>query len=140
VIDGAQPTAAPIVLCPGNRIARRGILLAGIACVISSAALADSPVAGQLFVASSAIVCDTKEQVAELYSATKSDGVKGILEKYREYNGVRDKAGEPICNMQPILGSPIKSVEDLGTSNGFSDYTTVHGWLVEITGTDSSSV
>jgi hypothetical protein len=35
--------------------------------------------------------------------------------------------------MQPVVGPIVKSVEDLGISNGY-DGNKVHGWLVELVG------
>jgi hypothetical protein len=115
----------------------RGIILAGITCALPNAAWADPPQAGQLLITSSAMICDTKEQVMELYFATKTDGGKDIIPKYLEYNGLLDEAGEPTCNRQPVLGSPVKSVEDLGMSEYSGNG--VHGWLIEITGQDGAS-
>ena len=113
----------------------RGILLAGALCALSTAAWADPPSIGDKMMADSAILCDAKEQVVDLYDAAKTHGGRGVAAKYQEYNRLIDKAGEPTCNVQPILGSPVRSVEDLGKAVGPSGRT-VHGWLVEIAGPD----
>jgi hypothetical protein len=107
----------------------RRIVLAGILCTLSTAAWADPPNVGERMVASNAIICDTRDQVMDLYTASKQDDGKGIITKYHEYNALIDKAGEPTCNIQAVLGAPVKSVEDLGVSHG-----SVHGWLVELQG------
>jgi|SRR5579883_1255775 hypothetical protein len=116
----------------------RGILLAGALCALSTAALADPPKVGQRMIAQSVIVCDTRDQVKALYEAAKTAGGKGFAVKYRELNELVDKAGEPTCNVQPILGSAVKSVEDVGKAISASGRT-VHGWLIEIAGAAGAS-
>jgi hypothetical protein len=116
----------------------RGILLTGAFCALSTAAWAEPPNVGDRMIAAKALICDTKDQVMDLYAAAKTDGGKGVVPKYLQYNGLIDKAGEPTCNMQPIIGSPVKSVEDLGVSRAYSG-NSVHGWLIEITGADGAS-
>ena len=109
----------------------RGILLAGALCALSTAALADPPKVGQRMMAQNVIVCDTRAQVKALYDAAKIEGGKGFAVKYRELNELIDKAGEPTCNVQPIVGSAVRSVEDVGKAVSASGRT-IHGWLVEI--------
>jgi len=109
----------------------RKLLLTGALLALSTAAWADPPNVGERMVARNAIICDTREQVMDLYAASKQDDGKAIIAKYREYNATIDKAGEPTCNIQAILGAPVKSVEDLGVSHG-----SVHGWLVELLGSE----
>jgi hypothetical protein len=116
----------------------RSIILAGSMCMLSTLAWAQAPKVGDRMVVANVIVCDTKAQVLDLYAGTKTDGGKGIIPKYLEYNETRDKAGEPTCNMQAVVGAAIKSVQDLGISNGFSG-NTVRGWLVEVEGDKGAS-
>ena len=116
----------------------RGILLAGALCALSTAALADPQRVGQRVMAQSIIVCDTREQVKALYDAAKNQGGKGFAVKYRELNELIDKAGEPTCTVQPINGSAVKSVEDVGKAVSASGRT-VHGWLLEILGSNGAS-
>ena len=116
----------------------RGILLTGALCALSTAAWADPPQVGQRMMAEQVIVCDTKEQAMALYEAAKTDGGKGFAIKYRELNELVDKAGEPSCNAQPIMGSAVRSVEDVGKAVSASGRT-VHGWLIEIVGNEGAS-
>jgi hypothetical protein len=111
----------------------RGIFLATALYALSTAALAQPPAVGEQMRASVAIVCDTKEQVMDLYSGTKVDNGKGIAPVYLKYQQLKNKEGEPTCNMQPVLGPTVKSIEDLGDSHGYSG-NTIHGWLVELAG------
>jgi hypothetical protein len=111
----------------------RGMILAAALCALSTAALAEPPAAGEKMMASNAIVCDTKQQVLDLYSGTKVDNGKGIIPIYLKYQQMKNKEGEPTCNMQPVVGPLIKSVQDLGESHGYNG-NTVHGWLVELSG------
>ncbi len=116
----------------------RGILLAGALCALSTAALADPPKVGQRMIAQSVIVCDTRDQVKALYEAAKTEGGKGLAVKYRELNERVDKAGEPTCDIQPIMGSAVKTVEDAGKAVSASGRT-VHGWLIEVVGAAGAS-
>ena len=109
----------------------RGILLAGAWCALSTAAWADPPQVGQRMMAEKVFVCDTHEQVKALYDAAKVDGGRGVAAKYSEYNALIDKDGEPTCNVQPVMGSSVRSVEDVGKAVS-RDGHTVHGWLIEI--------
>jgi hypothetical protein len=111
----------------------RGMILAGTFCVLSTIAFADPPKVGETMKAESSILCDTKQQVLDLYAGTKVDNGKGIVPIYLKYRQMIDKDGEPTCNMQPIVGPTVKSIEDLGESHGYIG-NTVHGWLIEITG------
>ena len=115
--------------------AMRKFLLTGALLALSTAAWAEPPGVGERMVASKAIICDTKEQVMDIYSASKQDDGKAIIAKYREYNATIDKAGEPTCNIQGIFGAPVKSVEDLGVSHEGS----VHGWLIELLGSQGAT-
>jgi hypothetical protein len=115
----------------------RGFILTAAICALSTAALAD-PQVGHRLVAPSAIVCDTRDQVMDLFNGTKIDDGKGIIPKYLQYNEKKDDQGEPTCNLQPIVGPPIKSVQDLGDTKTYSG-DVVHGWLIEIIGDGGKS-
>lgn len=116
----------------------RGILLTGALCALSTAAWANPPDVGQRMTAEQVFVCDTHEQVKALYDAAKADGGRGVAAKYREYNALIDKAGEPACNVQPVMGSSVRSVEDVGQAVSQGGHT-VHGWLIEIVSSDGAS-
>jgi hypothetical protein len=115
----------------------RGILLTGALCALSTAAWADPPLVGQKMMIEQVFVCDTHEQVKALYDAAKADGGRGVAAKYHEYNELIDKAGEPTCNVQPVMGSSVRSVEDVGKAVSPGGHT-VHGWLIEIVSADGS--
>ena len=111
----------------------RGMFLATAFCALSTAASAQPPAAGEKMMASNVIVCDTKDQVMDLYSGTKVDDGKGIVPIYHKYQAMKNEDGEPACNMQPVVGPLVKSIEDLGESQGYSG-NMVHGWLIELSG------
>jgi hypothetical protein len=113
----------------------------GIPCsllLLPSAALASPPMVGGQAVVAAAIVCDTKEQIIELYQGTKVDDGKGIAPIYSKYRQMINKQGEPACNIQPLMGPVVKSVADLGVSNGYAGGV-VHAWMVEIEGSNDAS-
>ena len=117
----------------------RGIILTTtVLCTLSTTGFAAPPPAGQRMLATSAIVCDTKDQALELFSGSKTDDGKGILPIYDKYRRTINKDGEPACNMQPIAGPTVRSVEDLGPSHG-SNGDSVHGWLIELSGENGAA-
>lgn len=111
----------------------RGIILATAFCALSTASMAAPPTAGQRMLADRAIVCDTKDQVLDLFSGSKVDEGKGIVPIYQKYQQMKNREGEPTCNMQPVMGPLVKSVQDLGESHG-ANGDTIHGWLIELSG------
>ena len=111
----------------------RGMILATALCALSTAAVAQMPTVGERMVVNTAIVCDTREQVMDLFGGTKVDDGKGIVGVYLKYQAMKNSAGEPSCNIQPIEGPVVKTIEDLGETKGSSG-NPVHTWLVELSG------
>jgi hypothetical protein len=113
-------------------------ILTAMLCAVSTVAWADPPKVGEAMTAHSSILCDTKQQILDLYAGTKVDNGKGIGPIYLKYRQMIDKDGEPTCNLQPIMGPRVKSIEDLGPSRGYIG-NNVHGWLIEIIGENGQS-
>ena len=109
----------------------RGLLLATALFALSTTAFAGPPGVGDKMVARSAIICDTKEQALDVFAGSKVDGGKGIDPIYQKYRQMIDPDGEPTCNMQPVAGLVVRSVDDLGESHDAGG-DVVHGWLIEI--------
>jgi hypothetical protein len=98
--------------------------------IFASSAHAE-PIVGVPFSATALIVCDDKSQVQELFDGSKQDDGKGLIEVYNKWHDVVDAEHEPTCNLQPLAGAMIKSVEDVGvTQTPNAKY--VHTWLIEL--------
>lgn len=79
-----------------------------------------------------AVLCDAKAQVVSLFEQSKkNDGGAAIMEAYNVLNKQKDEAGEPTCNLQSVMGVPVVSVDDLGSTFDFSG-NPLHGWAVEV--------
>jgi hypothetical protein len=105
------------------------------ALLIFAGAAHAEPVVGAPFFTTSSIICDDKSQVQELFDGSKKDNGKGLIEVYVKWHGVVDVRHEPTCNLQPLAGAIIKSVEDMGITQT-PDEQTVRTWFVELGGTD----
>jgi hypothetical protein len=99
---------------------------------------AETPQAGQPFSTPNGILCDERVQIDDLLAGAKEDDGKGIIPRYKKWNALIDKQGEPTCLIQPIINANVKSVEDIGETKGF-DGAQVHGWVIEISGTDGET-
>lgn len=119
LIGAAMVTCTAVLICVGS-------------------ARAEEPVAGRPFSTPNGILCDERSQISEILEGAKVDNGKGIIPVFKKWNEILDKAGEPTCMIQPIIKAVVKSVEDIGESQGF-DGTKVHGWVVEISGTDGET-
>lgn len=108
------------------------------ALIYAGSARADTPVTGQPFSTPNGILCDEKSQIDDLIAGSKEDNGRGIIPRYKRWNETVDKAGEPTCMIQPIIQANVKSVEDIGETQGF-DGSKVHGWIVEISGVDGAA-
>jgi hypothetical protein len=111
----------------------RGMILVTALCALSTMACAEPFKVGEPIVANKSIICDTKEQVMDIFSGSKVDGGRGIQPIYHKYRDMSNDKGEPVCAIQAVAGPVVKSIQDLGETHGF-DGDTVHGWLVEVTG------
>jgi hypothetical protein len=111
----------------------RGMLLATALCALSIAAYAQPFQVGQPIMANKSIICDTKEQVLDIFSGSKVNEGKGIEAIFLKYRDLKNDQGEPACSMQAIAGPIVKSIQDLGQTHGYSG-NTVHGWLYEVIG------
>ena len=111
----------------------RGMILATALCALSTVAQAAPPTTGEKMLVSNAIVCDTKAQVLDLFNGSRQEEGKGIVPIYQKYKDTLNSQGEPTCNIQPVIGPLVKSVEDLGESHG-ANGDTIHGWLIELSG------
>jgi hypothetical protein len=111
----------------------REMILATALCALSTAAYAEPFKVGEPIVATKSIICDTKEQILDIFSGSKVDGGRGILPIYHKYRDMSNGKSEPAFAMQSVAGPVVKSIQDLGETNGY-DGDTVHGWLVEVTG------
>lgn len=99
---------------------------------------AEPPKAGGKLITDGSIVCDTKEQAMSLFKASKSGVKDEMVDLYNSLHDLKDDAGEPTCNLQPILGAIVASVEELGmTKNAIGQPT--KAWLVELRGADDAS-
>ena len=116
----------------------REMILVAALCALPTAALAGPPPIGGEMIATSAIVCDTKDQVLDLFTASKQDDGKGILPVYQKYSRTIDKKGQPTCAIQPVVGPTVKSVGNLGKSHDPIG-NTINGWVVEISTQDGHS-
>jgi hypothetical protein len=114
------------------------MFLAMALCGLSTAVIAQPPTIGERMLASKAIVCDAKEQVLDLFTGSKVDDGKGITAVYQKYRLMKNKNGEPTCNIEPVLGPMVKSIEDLGESYD-GDGTAAHAWLIELAGENGAA-
>lgn len=97
-----------------------------------------APVVGQPFSTPNAILCDEKSQIEDLIAGSKEANGAGLIPRYLKWKATQDAAGEPTCNIQPLQNALVKSVEDIGETLSPSGEK-LHGYVVEITGTDDVS-
>src|SRR5579872_1784906 len=111
----------------------RGIVLTTALCALSTVAYAEPFKVGDPIMAAKSIICDTKEQVMEIFAGSKVDEGRGIEPVYLKYRQMKNGQGEPVCALQAVAGPTVKSIDDLGETHGFAG-NTVRGWLIEIAG------
>lgn len=108
------------------------------ALVYAGSARAATPVMGQPFSTPNAILCDEKSQIEDLVAGSKEANGAGLIPRYLKWKATQDSAGEPTCNIQPLQNATVKSIEDIGNMLSPSGEK-LHGYVVEISGTDDVS-
>lgn len=106
--------------------------------IYANSAKAAVPKMGEPFSTPNAILCDERSQIKDLIAGSKEDNGAGLIPRYLKWKGTQDAAGEPTCNIQPLQNANVKSVEDIGQTLSPSGEK-LHGYVVEITGTDDVS-
>lgn len=121
-----------------RKILLGGAMVIGTIALVYAGSARAAPTVGQPFSTPNAILCDDKSQIEDLIAGSKEGNGAGLIPRYLKWKATQDAAGEPTCNIQPLQNAIVKSVEDIGETLSPSGEK-LHGYVVEITGTDDVS-
>lgn len=97
--------------------------------VFAGSARADVPAAGTTMSFPPSIVCDTKQQIADIAKASAESKGQKFIDKFKEYQALKDAKNEPTCAYQPLQGITLGENVDLGTIYTQSG-AAIHGYAV----------